>query len=103
MRRYMARLRRIAWLSLAFLWLLPAVAWPEWYVGGQVGGAFPQDFSGGRGHGRIPHVDLNDVRFNDLKLANSIVYGAKIGYYFDRFPFLGLEAETFVGHPHLKQ
>ena len=99
----MAHVRYVPWLTLPFLALLPAVAWSEWYVGGQVGGAFPQDFSGGRGHGHLPHVELNDVRFNDLELANSVVYGGKIGYYFDRLPFLGLEAETFVGHPHLKQ
>jgi opacity protein-like surface antigen len=68
------------------------------YVAGQVGVTFPHS--------------LNDVKWhdagvtlkgNDLSLHNSVMYGGKLGYYFDSLKWLGLETEIFNTTPNLKQ
>lgn len=70
----------------------------EMYVGGQVGANVP--------------ADLSDVEWglggatasgNDLSLQTSFVYGAKLGYYFDKLKWLGIETEVFNATPHLNQ
>jgi opacity protein-like surface antigen len=40
---------------------------------------------------------------NDLSLHNSLMYGAKFGYYFDPLKWLGVETEVFNATPHVKQ
>ena len=40
---------------------------------------------------------------NDLSLHNSLMYGAKLGYYFDSLNWLGVETEVFNATPHVKQ
>jgi opacity protein-like surface antigen len=75
------------------LFIRPAQA--EWYVAGQLGANVPGDLSnvqwspGGAG--------------NDLKLQTSVVYGGKVGYYFESIKWLGVETELFNAHPHIKQ
>ncbi|MDF0652644.1 MAG: outer membrane beta-barrel protein [Nitrospira sp.] len=70
----------------------------EWYVAGQVGANLPADFSnvrwsaGGAG-----------VTGNDLDLQTSVVYGGKVGYYFDSVKWLGIETEVFNATPHIEQ
>lgn len=70
----------------------------EWYVAGQVGANLP--------------ADLSDVQWsaggasvsgNDLALQTSLVYGGKVGYYFDSVKWLGVETEVFNATPHIKQ
>ena len=74
----------------------------EMYVAGQIGAHMPNDasnveFSAGGG----------TVGGSDLALQNSLMYGAKVGYYFDQVKFgnfnLGVETEVFNSTPHLKQ
>ena len=59
----------------------------EFYIGGQIGGNFPLDFS--------------DVEFSaggvngqstDIELEDSLAYGGKIGYFFSSLNWLGVEA-----------
>ncbi len=78
------------------LFVRPAQA--EWYVAGQLGVNLPGDlsnvqWSGGGGSGAG----------NDLKLQTSIVYGGKVGYYFESIKWLGVETELFNAQPHIKQ
>lgn len=100
----MRRLRLLVGLSSVAVGVLcltlPVQA--EMYVAGQVGANIPQDAS---------NVEFSaggvTVGGNDLALQNSLMYGAKAGYYFDSLKFqnfnLGLETEVFNSTPHVKQ
>jgi opacity protein-like surface antigen len=83
-----------------FCLTLPVEA--ELYVAGQAGVNIPQSLStveysaGGATLGG-----------NDLSLHKSVMYGGKLGYYFDSLKFqnfnLGVEMEVFNSTPHVKQ
>ena len=72
------------------------------YVAGQMGVNIPQDAS---------NVELSvggrTLGLSDLALQNSLMYGAKAGYYFDSLTWqnfnLGVETEVFNSTPHIKQ
>jgi opacity protein-like surface antigen len=74
----------------------------EMYVAGQLGVNIPQDAS---------NVELSagggSIGLSNLALQNSLMYGAKAGYYFDSLKWqnfnLGLETEVFNSTPHIKQ
>lgn len=70
----------------------------ELYVAGQIGYTSPGDLSSVQGTGAI-----SGLSFSDLKLHDSIVYGAKVGYYFPSVNWLGIETEMFDTTPHVKQ
>jgi opacity protein-like surface antigen len=88
-----------ALLSLA-LYNTPAQA--EMYVAGQVGATIPNDISDVKGVG-----PTNGIKFTDFSLHNSVMYGAKAGYYFDSLKWsgfnLGVETEVFNTNPNIKQ
>lgn len=84
--------------SLSLLTELSAHA--EMYVAGQVGVTVPQRFSNVEVSGTgIP----NGSRYSNLDLQNSVMYGAKVGYFFDSMKWLGVETEVFNTTPHFKQ
>ena len=92
-----ARLSAFALLSL-LLALTSSLAKAEMYVAGQVGVNIPQS--------------LTNVEFsregstfdeNDQLLRSSLMYGAKLGYYFESLKWLGVETEVFKTTPYLKQ
>jgi len=100
----MRRLRLLVGLSSVamgvFCLTLPVQA--EMYVAGQVGANIPNKFS------NVEGVDsLAGLTSSDLSLQNSLMYGAKLGYYFDSLKWqnfnLGVETEIFNSTPHLKQ
>jgi opacity protein-like surface antigen len=98
MGRWMAeRLSVFALLSLT-LALTNTPAQAEVYVAGQVGVSRPNSFSNVEGVGT-----LTGLTVSDLSLHNSVMYGAKIGYYFDSMKWLGVETEVFNSTPHIKQ
>jgi opacity protein-like surface antigen len=74
----------------------------EMYVAGQMGVNMPRDLS---------NVEVSSsgtsVGLSDLASQNSLVYGAKAGYYFDSLKLqnfnLGVETEIFNSTPHIKQ
>lgn len=74
----------------------------EMYVAGQIGAHLTNDASnvkwGGNG---------TELGGSDLALQNSLIYGAKLGYYFDQVKVgrfnLGIETEIYNATPHLKQ
>lgn len=40
---------------------------------------------------------------SDRALKSSLVYGAKLGHYFDKLKYFGLETEAYTLTPHIKQ
>lgn len=70
----------------------------EMYVAGQVGVNIPYNLS--NVEWSAGGVTLGG---NDLALHNSLMYGAKLGYYFDSLKWLGVETEAFNATPHVKQ
>ena len=97
------RKRVIISLSIGVMLLWAVTAGAEPYIAGQVGVAFPQALS---------EVELEEIptpttpdgtKSSDLALANSGMYGAKAGYYFESLRWLGIEGEFFQLSPNVKQ
>lgn len=95
MRLIMARLLSVLMLSLIAT-VLPSHA--EMYIGGQLGISLPNSLSNVQGTGTD-----SGLKGTDLDLANSPLYGAKIGYFFPKINWLGVEGEFFYSNPHMKQ
>lgn len=91
-------------ISLAAVLLLGASALPAWgemYIAGQVGLTSPRSAS--QVDLAVDQTILPPISLSDLELKNSIVYGGKLGYYFNSIKSLGIETEAFTTTPHLKQ
>lgn len=72
----------------------------EVYVAGFGGFTWGHQFSGVEGTGTLN----NQGQIGSQDLANSVVYGAKIGYFHPgRLNWLGLEVEGFNSTPHIEQ
>ena len=81
------RMNQQLWLlALAFFLLLSSPAQAELYVAGQLGASIPNSYGD-----------------EDLSLQNSLMYGAKLGYYFNSIKWLGLETEVYNTTPKSKQ
>jgi len=89
-------------------------AYAESYVGGQLGATFPLDglsngdltstsapFQSGPISGTVNFP--NGSTISDQSLKTSFMFGGKIGHYFSRARWFGLEAEIFYSTPHIKQ
>lgn len=87
----------LATVAISLL-LCPYLAQAEFYVAGQVGATFPEKISNVQGTGLA-----SGLSFSDLALQTSVIYGGKVGYFFDRLKWLGIEAEAFTTTPHVKQ
>lgn len=71
----------------------------EMYVAGFGGFTLGHSFSNAEGRGTLANQAIGD-----FDLANSVVYGMKIGYFHPgRLNWLGLEVEGFNTTPHLQQ
>ena len=70
----------------------------EPYVAGQFGVTIPNRLSHIEGTGSNTGLTMSD-----LSLQTSIMYGAKLGYYFDSLKWLGVETEVFNMNPNIKQ
>src|SRR5512145_2557535 len=93
--------QRLWLLALAVVVLHSAPARAEMYVAGQVGVTLPNSASSiDYSTGAAPGVTL---RGNDLDLQTSVMYGAKLGYYFESLKWLGVETEVYNSTPHVKQ
>jgi len=97
--RMAKRLNQTFWLlALAVFLLFGSPARAEFYIAGQAGASIPNKFS------NVEGVDANaGVSVSDLKLQNSFMYGAKLGYYFDSIKWLGVETEVYNTTPKSKQ
>lgn len=84
-------------------------AYSEMYVGGQVGTTFFGD------NNKLTRVDLTDLSappgsfltphgsMSGRDLASSPVWGGKIGYYFPRVSWFGVELEASYTTPHIEE
>src|SRR5919108_4771570 len=90
----------VIWLSWIAVLLWVSAASAEVYVAGQGGWSFQFDMRNVEGTGAI-----HGAQFSDLDLAQTLVYGGKLGYFFqDReWRWVGIEAEFFASNPHIKQ
>ncbi len=83
---------------VSFLMTAP-YAYPEAYIGGQVGSTIAGK--------KLTGVELTEFSppgsMSDRSLANSAVVGLKAGYYFPRARWFGLETEFYQTNPHIKQ
>ena len=95
--------RRMWWVFLLIVCSMPnTLVQAEMYVAGQVGVTLPQSLS---------NVEVSDPSiglpsgstFSNLDLQTSVMYGAKLGYYFESLKWLGVETEVFNTTPHVKQ
>ena len=94
---------KIGLLMSTLLFVLPPkTTVAETYVAGQLGMTLP---SIGKG---LTDVDLTGSFIpgsttSDQALKTSVMVGGKIGHYFKRVPWFGLEAEVYHTTPHIKQ
>lgn len=89
-------------LALIVVLLTNSPALAEMYVAGQVGATLP--YSASNVEVSDPSIGLPaGSTFSDLDLKTSVMYGAKLGYYFDSVKWLGVETEVFNTTPHTKQ
>lgn len=68
----------------------------EFYVAGQLGGSFPNNLSDVQGTGTASGLTASNI-----DLADSYLYGSKIGYFFHYGTSLGIEIEGFTTNPHI--
>jgi opacity protein-like surface antigen len=75
----------------------------EWYVAVQAGATLPQPLTN-VDETQIPLPSTpSGTKVSDLALKSAVMYGAKLGYYFDSVKWLGIETEVFRTAPNVKQ
>jgi hypothetical protein len=79
--------------------LLTSTAQAESYFAAQFGYAFPQSLS----NGKVTQDGFGGLGISDQPLKNSPMFGAKLGHYFSRARWLGVETEVTYSNPHVKQ
>jgi len=70
----------------------------EWYVGGYVGVAIPDEEDVDVGLSAVG-IPIADGTFKDVDLETSAVFGGKVGYFFESVPYFGLELEGYNFQP----
>ena len=85
-------------LLCAVMVAMAGTASAELYVAGQLGAHLPNDVSNTEWK-----VGAANANGSDIALQNSFMYGAKVGYYFDQLPWLGVETEFYNATPHVEQ
>lgn len=95
----------IKWcLAQCALWIaLTGSAHAETYLAGQVGYTVAPDVT----QGALANPELAGfpagTSVSNINLNNSVMYGMKLGHYFDSQPWLGVELESFLTSPHVSQ
>jgi opacity protein-like surface antigen len=95
--------RRFVMTSLLAL-LIPIVlstpqAYAETYVAGQFGATFPQSLS----NGEVTQDGFAGLELSDMPLKTSAMVGAKLGHYFTRARWLGIETGLSYTTPHVEE
>ena len=108
--------RRFLFISLLTV-LAPIVlcapqAYAETYVGGQFGLSMPS-IGKGLSNGELTSRNVTfptgtatfpeGTTIDNQSLASSLLVGIKLGHFFSRAPWLGIETELFQTTPHIKQ
>jgi hypothetical protein len=71
----------------------------ESYVAGQLGVTFPQSLSSGE----VTQDGIGGLSISDQALQSSLFLGAKLGHYFSRARWLGIETGLSYSTPHVKE
>ena len=79
--------------------LLVAQAYAETYVGGQFGVTFPQSLS----NGTVTQDGFGGLDLSDQSLKSSAMVGGKLGHYFTRARWIGIETGVSYSTPHIKE
>ena len=79
---------------------LPAQA--EWYAAAALGAVIPHNLTNNEGSGSLFGVPADGMKFTDISLTSGFAVDGKLGYFFQRTPWLGLEAEMLVSRPKAK-
>jgi opacity protein-like surface antigen len=88
-------------------------SYAETYIAGQFGVTLPSVPWNGLSDGGLTSSSVafptgtvnlpSGTTISDQSLKESFMFGGKIGHYFSRARWFGIEAEVFYSHPHLKQ
>jgi len=78
-------------------------AYAETYVAGQIGYTVAQDTSRTRPNDPTYAGLPVGTTMSSVDLNNALMYGLKLGHYFEKLPWLGVELEGFVTSPHRPQ
>jgi hypothetical protein len=78
---------------------LSLTALAETYIAGKFGVTFPQSLSGGV----TTQEGIGGLDISDQPLKNSVNVGAKLGHYFSRAKWLGIETGLSYTTPHIKE
>lgn len=73
---------------------MPAAA--EWYVGGTIGATIPNGLSNTTGTGQ------QGGTLNTFGQQTSLSYGGKVGYFFERYKWLGIDMDVSNSTPNIK-
>ncbi len=71
----------------------------ETYVAGQMGMTFPQALSSGE----VTQHGIGGLNLSDQPLKNSLMLGAKLGHYFTKAPWVGIETGVSFANSHVKE
>ncbi len=74
-------------------------AYAETYVAGQFGVTLPQSLT----HDKVTQDGFGGLDFSDQPLKSSAMMGAKLGHYFTRARWLGIETGLSYTTPHVKE
>ena len=99
-----ARLTRRFVIASLLALLLPIVlfapqAYAETYVAGQFGVTFPQSLS----NGKVTQDGFVGLDVSDQPLKSSAMVGPKLGHYFTKARWLGIETGVSYSTPHIKE
>ncbi len=86
-------------LLLAPIVLFAPQAYAETYVAGQFGAVFPQSLS----DGKVTQDGFAGLDLSDLPLKSSAMLGGKLGHYFTRARWIGIETGVSYTTPHVKE
>jgi opacity protein-like surface antigen len=85
--------------ALAPIVLFAPQAYAESYVAGQIGVTLPQSLN----HDKVTQDGFGRLDFSDQSLKSSAMVGAKLGHYFTRARWLGIETGLSYTTPHVKE
>lgn len=86
-------------VALIYMVLAPSATYAESYVAGQFGATFPQSLS----NGKVTQDGYGGLGLSDQPLQRSAMVGAKLGHYFTKARWMGVETGLSYTTPHLKQ
>jgi opacity protein-like surface antigen len=98
------RLTRDFMITSLLALLVPIVpfapqAYAETYVGGQFGVILPQSLR----NGTVTQDGFGGLDVSDQPLKSSLMVGAKLGHYFTRARWIGIETGVSYTTPHIKE